>query len=363
MDTPYRFKLFKVQMREIQIKFSIRKLVIVAALLLGSLFFLTRVAEMQSIMSTIQQGDWRFILLAVGVESVWMISIAAAYRAIYRSMGLDESIPKLLLLSMASSFVNVVAPSGVGMGGMAVMISDASRKGFSSARVTVSGLLVVLLDYVSFLCVLAAGFLVLIRRDDLDSTELVASIFLLALATGLIVLVYLGMHSPDALSRVVVQVTRLVNRLMKPLLHRELLSERRAKTFAYEAVDGLRLLRARPGGLVISTALTLLSKGLLVVVLFLMFLSFKTPISFGTLLAGFSIGYLFMIVSPTPAGIGVVEGALPLALGSLHVPLGSAAVIALSYRGITFWMPLLFGMLAFRWLSVHSQPSPNSHLF
>jgi uncharacterized membrane protein YbhN (UPF0104 family) len=69
------------------------------------------------------------------------------------------------------------------------------------------------------------------------------------------------------------------------------------------------------------------------------------------LIAGFSIGYLFLIVSPTPAGIGFVEGALTLGLRSLHVPLGDATVVALAYRGLTLWIPLFFGMLAFRWLS------------
>ena len=98
-------------------------------------------------------------------------------------------------------------------------------------------------------------------------------------------------------------------------------------------------------------ALALSSKALLISILFLMFLAFKVPFSVGTLIAGFSIGYLFLIVSPTPAGIGVVEGALTLALNSLNVSLGAAAVLTLAYRGITFWVPLLGGMLAFRWLS------------
>jgi uncharacterized protein (TIRG00374 family) len=85
-----------------------------------------------------------------------------------------------------------------------------------------------------------------------------------------------------------------------------------------------------------------------------MFLAFKVPFTLGVLVGGFSIGYLFLIVSPTPAGIGFVEGALTLALNSLNVPLGAAAVLTAAYRGITFWVPLFGGMLAFRWLSRES---------
>lgn len=41
---------------------------------------------------------------------------------------------------------------------------------------------------------------------------------------------------------------------------------------------------------------------------------------------------------------------MTLALRSLHVPLGAAAVITLAYRGLTFWLPFLYGFVALRWL-------------
>ncbi len=280
-----------------------------------------------------------------------MLSVAAVYHTIYRSMGMDESIPKLLLLSTASSFVNVVAPSGVGMGGMAVMISEARRRGYSQAGVIVSGFLYVLFDYTSFLFILAVGLLILVEQNDLETAELAASALLFVVAAGLAFMIYLGMCSASQLSRILVWAAQRASRLLFPVFHHEVISENRATAFAAEVADGLRMLRRNPRNLLLPTALSLCSKALLVVVLFLMFLSFKVPLSFGTLVAGFSIGYLFMIVSPTPSGIGVVEGTLPLALGSLHIPVGAATVVALSYRGITFWVPLLVGMLAFRWLS------------
>jgi hypothetical protein len=73
-------------------------------------------------------------------------------------------------------------------------------------------------------------------------------------------------------------------------------------------------------------------------------------------IAGFSTAYLFTIVSPTPAGIGFVEGSLTLALRSMYVPLSDAAFITLAYRAVTFWLPLLFGMLALR-LIEHTRPT------
>ena len=67
-----------------------------------------------------------------------------------------------------------------------------------------------------------------------------------------------------------------------------------------------------------------------------------------------------MVVTPTPAGIGFVEGLMTLALNGLEVPLASAAVITLAYRGITLWLFLLYGMIAFRWIGGGSAPAPNA---
>lgn len=125
--------------------------------------------------------------------------------------------------------------------------------------------------------------------------------------------------------------------------------------FAYDAALGLQRLRQRPKDLIIPFLSALSSKTLLIIILYLMFLAFDVPHSPGTIIAGFSIGYLFYIVSPTPAGIGFVESALTLGLKSLNVPLGSATVITLAYRGITYWLPLLIGMISFRIVSLEQK--------
>ena len=85
------------------------------------------------------------------------------------------------------------------------------------------------------------------------------------------------------------------------------------------------------------------SKVLLMCVLLSIFLAFQVPFSAGTIIGGFAISYLFLIVSPTPSGVGIVEGIMPLALSSLRVPWSEAVIITLAYRGITFWLPLGVG--------------------
>ena len=326
-----------------------RKLLFGLLLLLGVFLLLASLTEVEAIVGTLQHGDWRFIALAVGVEAIWILNVAASYRAIFSALDLEDRFSNLLLVAGAVNFANVVAPSA-GMGGVAIFVSEARRHKYSPARATVAGALYVLLDYAGFLCVLSLGLVVLLRRHTLTAPELSATGILLVIATFLGALLYMGMRSTTELGNFLAWMARQVNRLVRLITQRDYLSEQRAHEFAADAAQGLAELHRNTGNLFLPAALALTNKALLISVLLLVFLAFNVPLSIGTLIAGFSIGYLFLIVSPTPSGIGFVEGALTLALGSMYVPLGAAAVITLAYRGITFWLPLAYGGFALRML-------------
>ena len=328
-----------------------KKFIIALILLLTIFLIVTRFAEVQQIFQTLQHGDLRFILLAAVVEFAWIYTLATTYQVIYRILGLKEQRQRLFLLATAAYFLSIVAPSG-GVSGMAVFISDARKRGMSSARVTVASALWVLFDYGAFLCVLSLGLIVLIRRDNLEWTEIIASIILLAIALGLATLLYLGMKSAASLGNTLAYLSRIVNTIARPFIHRDYLQIERAYSFAHEIAEGITALKHKPlKDLVVPLLLSLLNKTLLITILILMFLAFKTPFTPGIIIASFSMGYLFLIVSPTPSGIGIVEGVLVISLSSLNIPLEAATVIALSYRGFTFWMPLAVGLFSFRRLT------------
>jgi uncharacterized protein (TIRG00374 family) len=336
-----------------------RKFILAVILLLGIIFVISRFTELQSIAETLQRGNLWFLGLALCIEIVWIINCGASFRAIYRAMGIEEKIVTLSFMVSAANLANTVAPSA-GVGGLAIFISEARRRNYSPARVTVSGVLFLLFDYLGLICVLTLGIIVLIRRNDLTMVVITASALLVGLASMFAFLLNLGMQSAQALGNALAKMAHAINRLAHPFIHREYLSEARAHEFAHDAAEGLIEMRGRPKSMLLPMFLALTNKTFLVLILTLVFLAFKVPISVGTIIACFSIGYLFVIISPTPAGIGVVEGALTLALSSMYIPLNDAAVLTLAYRGITFWIPLLFGMVSLRVLErVGIKPNSN----
>jgi glycosyltransferase 2 family protein len=340
-----------------------RKFLFALALFLGVLFLITNAAQMGAVLDTLKRGDWRYLGLALVVQGFWLVNVAASYRAIYRALGIEEGLGQLLMIALAASFVNVVTPSGV-VGGVTLFATQAKRRGYSPIRVTLAGVMNLIFEYVAILCVVAIGLVILFRRNDLTGAELFATGILVLIAGVLATLLVLGMRSEKSLDRALTRGAQWINRVSQVILRRDYVSEARAHEFAHDAASGLEKLREdfhqNPSMLAWPFSLALSNRALLLTVFFLMFLAFKTPFSAGTLIAGFAIGYLFMIVSPTPAGIGVVEGVLTVTLRSLGVPLGSAAVITLAYRGFTFWLPFLFGIVALRIVErTPAHPAPD----
>lgn len=326
-----------------------RKFIFLLLLFLGAAFVYLSFGELESIVKTLQHGNIWFILLAVLIQFAWLLVAGLILQSLYQVLDMQDTIYRLSLLSAATTFVNIVAPS-IGMGGMAFFISHAVRKGRSPGKVTIVNMLWLFLDYVAFLFVLALGLIVLFRRNDLDPAELTASAVMFAVAGGLGLFLYIGSRSADALGNILAWLARLINRIVNPFIHRPYLNEARAHQFAHEMASDLKSLPEKYHSLMIPLLYALASKALLMCVLLFMFLAFQIPFSAGTIIGGFAIAYLFLIISPTPAGVGIIEGVMPLALSSLRVPWSEAVVITLAYRGITFWLPLGYGAIAFRML-------------
>lgn len=325
-----------------------KKFIIVILLFLGMAVVVLSFGELEQTLATLQNARLRWLILALALEILWMINLGLTYKSIYHLLGIEESRGRLTLLASASNFVNIVAPTA-GVSGIAVFINDARRRNHPPGKATLAGALFLLTDMTAFLAFLALGWIVLIRRNDLTAGEISASLIMLSMAIILAFLLYLGHRSADSLGNLLARAARVINRIIRPFIHRDYLNEDRAHAFASEMAEGLAELPERSIQNLLRPLLhALLNKALLACILLCSFLSFNVPFSAGTIIAGWAIGYLFVVVSPTPNGIGVVEGIMPLTLTSLRVSYEAAVVITLTYRAVTFWFLLAIGAWAFR---------------
>jgi uncharacterized protein (TIRG00374 family) len=332
---------------------KLRKLLYVLVLILAIIFIRTHLAELQSVVNILSQGDWRWLLAAVGVQLLWLVNIAAALQSTYRLVGVREHLRHMIPLATAANFVNVVAPS-YGLGALAVLISDGNQRGKRAAKVSTGAVLYLVYDYLGFLIVLLPGTIILAKKGVMDAVLITALIFAISVAVITILLTVLGIRSADKLGRAVLWLAGIANRALYPILRREVIDQAQAQDFARDFAEGLQHVRHSPSRLLLPFLLALSRKAVMMTILYLVSLAFHTPLNPPTLVAVFSTSYLFTIASVTPSGVGFVEGAMIVYLDALQIPLATSVAISLAYRGITFWLTLVYGMIAIRIVDYHN---------
>lgn len=332
-----------------------KKFIIAILFLLAIIFVFSRFTEVTDMVDILRRAQPEYLALALLAEGLWLLNVGLAYRVNYRLLDIHKPLKHMVLMSaVANNFVGIIAPSG-GMSALAVFLGDAKRNEHSSARVTVACLLYLLFDYIGLLGAVLLGLLVLVRRNRLDWAEITAASILALVALAILLVLYVGFKWPERLGKTLAWLAQKANWLAGKFKRQKRLEVAEAYSFAEDISAGVAVLRANPRQLVIPVILGMTNKGLLITVLLMLFLAFGVPVSGGSVIGGFALGYLFTIVSLTPSGIGMMEGVMALVLRSLGVNLEEAAILTLAFRAITFWLPFFIGMAAFRFFSRDSR--------
>jgi len=314
----------------------------------------THFAQIEALAATLARGDWRWLLAAALLQILYYLVFTSSYRSALATAGVRSTLRDLLPVTLAALFVNVVTPAG-GITGAALYVDDATRRGQSPSRTAAGLLLQLAADYTAFAIILIAGLAYLFRRHDLQAYEIAAALILLLITLGLTAILLLGLARPESVHRLLSRLERFSLSLAQRFARLPHLPEGWAARNASEFVDASAAIAGAPAALLTTLLLTFTAHLLDLSLLYVLFRAFHQPVAFGVLVAGYAVGVLFWIVALTPQGIGVVEGVMALVYTSLGVPAAAAAAIALAFRGLTFWLPLLLGFLALRGVKAFSQ--------
>jgi phosphatidylglycerol lysyltransferase len=308
---------------------------------------ISRLSEIKKLADTLAGGQWQWVAAATLLQVLYYITYTGLYQSAFQVVGVKSRIGELLPVTFASIFVNVAAPSG-GASAVALFADDAARRGQSAARAAIGSLLVLVADLSAFLVLLVIGMVYLFTQHDLKIYESIAAVILLVIIGGLTTFLLLGLWRPQWLHALLDWTRRVVNRIARLIRRPDFLDEAWVEHNTAEFTEAAIAITARPTLLLRTLGIAFAAHLVDLASLFVLFLAFHQKVHFGVLVAGYAMGILFWIVSITPQGIGVVEAMMTLVFASLGIPIERATVIALAFRGLTFWLPLGIGFIMLR---------------
>lgn len=329
-----------------------RRIVFWVVLAAAAWVLATHVPDVLNLAATIRSGSIVWISVAALLQVGYYLCYVATFREAFRASGIKRTLRNLAPVVFGSIFVNVVAPSG-GTAGPALVVDDAVRRGESGARATTAMVLTDLADFAGFGVIMIGGLLYLGILHRLTGYEIVAAAVFVGLVAALGGALIAGAVRPRLLERLLglaedtlIWLRGTAQRLTRgtrPALSRTGWAERTAGEFAETA----RAVAGRPSGLARAWGVALLGHTVDLVSLFAIGYAFgwRSP---GSIVAAYAVGVLLWIVSIVPQGIGVVEATMALVLTSFGAAAGPATAIALTFRGLSFWLPFAIGGLLLR---------------
>ncbi|MCC6146314.1 MAG: lysylphosphatidylglycerol synthetase family protein [Anaerolineaceae bacterium] len=304
----------------------------------------TQFAEIEKLVLTASGGHIGWLVLAMVFQLFYYSLYSNVFRKAMRMLGVVLPWWIMLPSTFASMFVNVVAPLG-GASGVAVFVDQAIRRKQSPARTAAGAMLALISDFSAFSLILITGLTFLFYYKDLKIYEVIAAALLLILTILMTSTLLLGLWNP-ALLRKLLEWAHRFARVLFGWFSRPspLTPDWIDKTFD-DFVGIGEAIRSSPKDLGKLFLVSFAAYSMDLVSLWMIFRAFGQVVHFGVLVAGFSMGILFWVITITPQGIGLVEGMMALVYTSLGVPANLATVIALTFRGLTFWLPFFLGFI------------------
>src|SRR5471032_1591414 len=274
------------------------------------------------------QPEWMLPALAAQIATYFFASLS--WRQVLMRAGQPRPFRTLFRLSIAKLYTDQILPTG-GVSGSILVVKALTRRGVPS-QLAMAALLVSMVSYYSADVVAAVTCLVLLwLHHDADGPilALVSAFVLIEVAIPAAVLWAKSHANFDNLPAWVNHlpgVEELIDAIADApddLIRDPALI---AGTFACQFV------------IILLDSLTL----------WLACLAIGAPVEPWVAFAGFTIGSIVAMIAPSPLGLGTFEAGTTGMLALLGMPLEAALSATILLRGVTFWLPMVPGVLIAR---------------
>jgi uncharacterized protein (TIRG00374 family) len=325
-----------------------------------TIFVVSRFTNLKDLVNALSQGDWLWIVVAVLLHVLYFIMSAKLYQLCFDLVGVESTTWHLLPVLFSAFFVNTLIPSG-GAAAAALFVGDAVHRGQSGARAAVGTVLVLLADLSTLIPFVLYGLVFLHTVNRLRAYDSITSAIFIFFILMMVVGLLLARWKPGWLRRVLGWIRDLANRVGGLFKHPDLLAEDWPDQNARDLASAARAFEDHPRKLVRVLAWATAMHVVNLSGLYAFFLAFRQPVLPGALVAGFAMGIVFFVVNLFPQGVAAVEGIMSLVFTSVGIPSDKAVAVVLAFRGVNFYLPLVFGFFLFQYLARFGQEKASAN--
>lgn len=318
------------------------QLIFAAIILIFLIYIFLHFAEIQKIPELLAKLKWYYIAALLILELLFLLNRGQIFKIFYNRLGIKLSLEEATSIFTASCALNILVPLA-GFSGITLFLNQAKQQGTNRPRVLLINLLFYLINFISLAVLLFFSIIYLFCIGKLQIYYLIgfAILFLIILVFTSIILAYI--YKPIIFQfifeKIILSANFFLKIFKKKIDHEKTQSILAEFKYLKNRINRDKWIFWQPFSLFI------LGNIYEMVSLYLIFFAFGAYPSLVALITGYSLGLLFMIVSITPAGVGIVEPIMALIFVSLGMPLEISVLTVLIFRAITFWLPLPIGVI------------------
>jgi undecaprenyl-diphosphatase len=304
-------KLVKLQ------RISLKNLIIILILGLAIYFVSTQFEDFQNSIAAIKDADLNLILVSALFSVLTYFTASMVYKLIA-----IKPIPyfRTLLVQITSSFTNRLLPAGTG--GLATFGRYLVKEGHTQPQAIALASINNLLGFI--------GMLILTVSVAIISKTPIKDAIAFSIPGWVPWLVGMLLLTIVVLTFIVPNLKSLVIKTAKSIK------------------KDLRLIAAEPWRLVLALIFSMAITACYAAVLYFAIHALGAEATVLQTFIVLTAGVAAASVTPTPGGIGGAEAGLVAGLTSIGIPADLGLSIALVYRFVTFWLPILPGFIAFQ---------------
>jgi phosphatidylglycerol lysyltransferase len=303
-----------------------REILAALMVLLAFIFFRTERKELEEIIPNIENADPRWLITGIAVTFFYILLQSGMYVSSFASIGLSLKWIDAIELFLKRNFLSIFLPAG-GVSALAYTPSQLRNRGFNKTQIhQASGLYA----FAGLCTVFLVGFPVIILFA-LSPNHHLQSAWL-----GLILVVFTlaGIAWVARSLKIKGRLYRFIENKfprVAPAIDELFAANVNTKKYA--------------GSILFSTGVEF--SGMFHI--FIAMLALGLPASITVAAIAYIVSVLLMISSPFLRGLGAVEISLVYILEMYGYSTVQALSITVLYRLFEFWLPMIFGILAFAW--------------